>query len=204
MNVIFDLDGTLIDSRLRLYRLFQKLVPDSKLTFEAYWEFKRNRISNEIILAKEFGFDVGRIDQFLSQWMGKIETPEFLVLDQNFTSMHETLERLQREATLYVCTARQTKKPVIDQLDRLGILTYFEDIMVTEQRRSKAELISLIAGLGSQDWFIGDTGLDIQVGQALGIKTCAVLTGFLNEASLRQYTPDLVLNRAADFRIPID
>jgi phosphoglycolate phosphatase len=204
VNLIFDLDGTLIDSRPRLYRLFQQLVPQSHLTFDGYWAFKQKKISNEAILVKEFSFDRVRIDRFVSEWMSKIEAPEFLALDQNFPSMHKTLKRLQSEATLYVCTARQTKEPVIDQLNRLGILSYFEDIMVTEQRKSKVELISLISSLGSRDWIIGDTGLDIQVGRELGIKTCAVLTGFLSEASLRQYMPDLVLDRAADFRFPID
>lgn len=204
MNVIFDLDGTLIDSRLRLYRLFQQLVPNSRLTFEAYWEFKRNKISNEIILAKEFGFNVGRIDRFIINWMDKIEAPEFLDLDRNFPSMHRTLERLETQATLFVCTARQVRQSAIDQLNRLALLNYFEDIMVTEQHNSKAELIGDISSLGPQDWIIGDTGLDIQVGRALGIKTCAVLTGFLNEASLRPYMPDMVLARATDFSIPPD
>jgi len=199
MNVIFDLDGTLIDSRLRLYRLFQKLVPDSKLTFEAYWEFKRNKISNEIILAKEFGFDVGRIDRFIIDWMDKIETPEFLALDQNFPFMHETLQRLQRQATLYVCTARQVRHSAVDQLNRLSLLNYFTDIMVTEQRKSKMDLIRYISNLGPQDWIIGDTGLDIKVGRDLGMKTCAVLSGFLNEKKLRDYAPDLILPNAADF-----
>jgi len=47
---------------------------------------------------------------------------------------------------------------------------------------------------------IGDTGKDIQVGQMLGIKTCAVLSGFLNEKALLNYGPDLILPTAADFR----
>jgi phosphoglycolate phosphatase len=76
--------------------------------------------------------------------------------------------------------------------------------MVTEQRTGKAELISLIPSLGPEDWIIGDTGLDIQVGQSLGIRTCAVLTGFLNEAYLREYMPDLIITSAADFNIPVN
>lgn len=204
MNLIFDLDGTLIDSRMRLYQLFKTLVPRAKLSFEEYWHFKSNKVSNEAILAQEFGFDRAQIDQFKSEWMSKIEAPKFLAFDQNFPFMHETLEYLKKEATLYVCTARQTRKPVIDQLKQLDILSYFEDIMVTEQRTNKVELISHIAGLESQDWIIGDTGLDIQVGKALGIKTCAVLTGFLSAASLREYMPDLIIDCATDFRTPIN
>ena len=62
------------------------------------------------------------------------------------------------------------------------------------------ELVRTLPSLASQDWMIGDTGKDIQVGQMLGIKTCAVLSGFLNEKALLNYGPDLILPTAADFR----
>ena len=47
MNIFFDLDGTLIDSKLRLYSLFQKLVPESILTYDEYWKYKMNKISHQ-------------------------------------------------------------------------------------------------------------------------------------------------------------
>lgn len=199
VNLIFDLDGTLIDSRLRLYRLFQQLVPSSKLTYESYWTLKQDKVSNEAILSKEFGFDAAAIERFLVDWMESIEAPEFLAFDANFPGMHETLERLSKQAMLHVCTARQHRQPAVDQLDRLGLLAFFESVMVTEQNQSKEELIASVSGLGPQDWIIGDTGKDIKAGQSLGIKTCAVLSGFLSEKSLKPYAPDLILPIATDF-----
>lgn len=199
VNLIFDLDGTLIDSRQRLYRLFQQLVPSSKLTFESYWTLKRGKVSNENILTKEFGFDAVAVECFVFDWMASIETPELLAFDTNFPGMHEALHRLSKQARLHVCTARQHRQSAVDQIDRLGLLPFFESIMVTEQSKSKEELIASVSGLGSQDWIIGDTGKDIKVGQELGIKSCAVLSGFLSEKSLRPYGPDLILPMATDF-----
>ena len=199
INIIFDLDGTLIDSRLRLYRLFQQLVPSSKLTFESYWALKRDKVSNEAILANDLGFDAVAIKRFVSDWMERIESPELLVFDTNFPSMHETLERLSSLARLHVCTARQHRQAVIDQMDRLGLLTHLKSIMVTEKRKSKEDLIAAVPELGPQDWIIGDTGKDIQVGQVMGINTCAVLSGFLNEKSLKPYRPNLILQVATEF-----
>lgn len=201
MNLIFDLDGTLIDSRQRLYRLFQKLVPSSRLTFESYWTLKRGKVSNETILAKEFGYDAVAIERFVSIWMESIESPEFLAFDTNFSGIHETLERLSKQARLHVCTARQHRQPTVDQIDHLGLLPFFESIMVTEQTKNKEELIATVSGLGPQDWIIGDTGKDILVGQSLGIKTCAVLSGFLSKKSIKPYGPDLILPIATDFYI---
>mgnify|MGYP006140419899 FL=1 len=200
MNLIFDLDGTLIDSRLRLYNLFQQLVPTSELTYQDYWAFKQENASNEDILIKEFRFDAAAIKRFVVDWMGNIEAPEFLALDKNLPGMHATLAELREQANLYVCTARQNSIPLLDQLERLRLLHYFDEVMVTEQTRSKEELVRTLPSLASQDWMIGDTGKDIQVGQMLGIKTCAVLSGFLNEKALLNYGPDLILPTAADFR----
>ena len=132
--------------------------------------------------------------------MGNIEAPEFLALDKNLPGMHATLAELCEQANLYVCTARQYSIPLLNQLERLRLLYYFDEVMVTEQTRSKEELVRTLPSLASQDWMIGDTGKDIQVGQMLGIKTCAVLSGFLNEKALLNYGPDLILPTAADFR----
>lgn len=201
MNLIFDLDGTLIDSSRRLYSLFQLLVPSSDLTYESYWALKRKKISNETILSKFFGFDSFAVERFASAWMARIESPEMLGFDTDFPGIKETLTRLQKRACLYVCTARQYQELAVKQIDRLGLLPYFYDIMVTQQRKSKKELIASISGLGSQDWIIGDTGQDIQAGKALGIKTCAVLGGFRGLECIRHYDPDLILPTANDFYV---
>lgn len=199
-NIIFDLDGTLIDSKSRLYHLFQYLVPESKLSYEDYWELKQNKISNETILVNKFGFDEVATQYFVANWMECIEAAEFLAFDKNLPGVKETLDRLSKQAELHVCTARQFRQSTIDQLERLGLLSYFNTIMVTEQRKSKKDLIfDYVSGLSSNDWMIGDTGKDIQVGHAIGIKTCGVLSGFLSEKSLKLYKPYLILPSVADF-----
>jgi phosphoglycolate phosphatase len=200
MNVIFDLDGTLIDARMRLYRLFQQLVPESQLSLAQYWEMKRNGISNQEILATDFGFDAAATSSFVADWMALIEAPEFLALDELFPRVPEALALLQLQARLYVCTARQDRDAALGQLERLGLVEFFEQILVTEQRESKESLIRRdVAGLHHRDWILGDTGKDVQVGNALEINTCAVLSGFRNRTTLAKYGPDLVLNSAADF-----
>ncbi|HZV64704.1 MAG TPA: HAD hydrolase-like protein [Telluria sp.] len=201
MNIVFDLDGTLIDSRQRLYRLFQQLAPAPALSFERYWDFKRSKVSNELILARELGFAPDAIALFVREWMALIESPAFLDLDANFDGMHATLALLRDTAALHVCTARQLREPALGQLERLGLLEYFDSVLVTCQSDSKEALIAAqLPQRSAQDWLIGDTGKDIQVGKALGMRTCAVLSGFLSRASLEPYGPDLILDSAAAFR----
>jgi len=201
MNIVFDLDGTLIDSRLRLYRLFQHLVPDSSLSYAQYWAFKQNKISNEKILSSELRHDQKQIARFVAQWMTLIESPPYLALDSNFAGIHSTLAVLQQRADLHVCTARQLRQPVLDQLESLNLLQFFKQILVTEQKQSKESLIAAhVAGLSTQDWLAGDTGKDIQVGKLLNMKTCAVLSGFLSRESLLSYAPDLIVDSVIDFQ----
>ena len=81
MKIFFDLDGTLIDSKLRLYSLFQELVPQSVLTFNEYWIFKQNKINHAEILREKFHFDESSISKFEHDWMELIETDSFLKYD---------------------------------------------------------------------------------------------------------------------------
>lgn len=203
MNVVFDLDGTLIDSRPRMHALFADLVPESDLDFDAYWALKQAKVSHEHILRTRLGYDGDRLAEFVDAWMARIESPALLALDGNFPGMHAALDRLAGQARLHVCTARQHRQPVLDQLDRLRLLPYFTTVMVTEQSGDKDTLIARhVPDLSAQDWMLGDTGKDVQVGKALGMRTCAVLSGFLSRASLAPYGPDLILENAATFALP--
>lgn len=203
MNVVFDLDGTLIDSRPRMFALFESLVPDSGLDFDAYWALKEAKVSHEHILLRRLGYTEERLAEFVDAWMARIESPPLLALDANFPGMHAALDRLAGQARLHVCTARQHRQPVLDQLERLRLLPYFSTVMVTEQVDDKDVLIARhLTDLSADDWMLGDTGKDVQVGKALGMRTCAVLSGFLSRASLAPYGPDLILDSAADFALP--
>lgn len=200
MNLIFDLDGTLIQSKPRLYHLFQHLVPNSSLSYETYWELKQGKQTHEMILEKQMGYSRDQIATFVAKWMDLIESPEFLKLDENFEGMCEVLADLSCKATLHVCTARQLRAPVLNQLDRLGLSSYFTTVLVTELKSSKETLIKAsIPNLSSTDWIIGDTGKDIQAGQALGLRTCAVLTGFQKRETLQTYNPDIILSSVREF-----
>jgi phosphoglycolate phosphatase len=180
--------------------LFQDLTPDSSLSYEQYWAFKKRRISNETILASEMGYDQSRVSKFLANWMTKIESPSYLQLDSSFARIHATLTQLRQNADLHVCTDRQKRQPVLDQLADFNLLKFFKQVMVTEQRHSKESMIAMhVADIRMQDWMVGDTGKDVETGKVLKIKTCAVLSGFLSIESLRYYNPDLIIDSVADF-----
>ncbi len=200
MNIVFDLDGTLIDARTRLYKLFQQLAPDSPLSLNEYWAFKRRGLSNADVLADELYWEEAAIVDFTRQWMRLVEAPDFLAMDQCLPGVAEALSRLADHADLHICTARQWPTAARDQLQRLGLSRWFKTLLVTEHHAGKEGLLSRhLPQLQPGDWMVGDTGRDIQAGRALGLRTCAVLSGLLDRDTLMLYRPDLVLDSAVQF-----
>ena len=55
--------------------------------------------------------------------------------------------------------------------------------------------------LTPNDWVVGDTGKDVQVGMALGVNTCAVLTGFMTADALSRYSPKIILESVIEFKL---
>ncbi len=198
MNIFFDLDGTLIDSRPRMYQLFQNMVPTSKLTFDEYWYLKKNKICHEAILRRYFDYDEDQIRKFLNEWLAKIELPEWLKIDKLYPGAKKYLSLLSNDSNLYIITSRQFEDLAKNQIDKLGIFRYFKSVFVAN-KKTKQDLIKEFVVTSSEDWVVGDTGKDIEVGKSLGLKTAAVLSGFLNREKLLDYDPDVIVDSVTSF-----
>jgi phosphoglycolate phosphatase len=198
MKVFFDLDGTLLDASDRLYQLFQFLVPISSLTKEEYWKLKRNKITHQEILHTQFMYNVAQIREFENTWLSMIELPEWITLDKPFPGITKYLHELKKDHALYIVTARQSEETAVLQIKNYGWSELFEDVLVTKQRYDKSELVKMNKSEAAKDWIIGDTGKDIETGKKLGLRTAAVLSGFLNKERLMEYQPDIIANFVTD------
>lgn len=200
MKIIFDLDGTLICSKKRLYELFCDLVGNRDLSFDSYWQLKFDGNSNQDILKNNFSYSDEEIGVFVANWMKRIEEDYYLEMDSPIEGLHSFLQKISKKNELYICTARQSISQVEKQLKKIEILEFISKVFVTEQNFSKVDLlINSDLAFNSEDWFIGDTGHDINTGKQLGIKTCAVLTGFMSENALRSYSPQLIIDNVTYF-----
>ena len=85
-NILFDLDGTLIDSSNRLYNLFSDLIKKSKFTKDEYWNFKRNKINHEMIIQKFFPEE--NFEEFNEKWLSLIETEKYLLTDKLYPDIN--------------------------------------------------------------------------------------------------------------------
>lgn len=200
MKIFFDLDGTLIDSKIRLYLLFQYLVKESELSFDEYWKFKRNKKTHQYLLENIYNYNCEKIEVFEKEWMKQIEEDAWLDYDKPFNGVEEFLISLKkREINLFVVTARQYKEKAIKQLNGFGWEGIFDEVLVTEQKTDKAKLIRPFINENEILWIVGDTSKDIQTGKTLNIKTAAVSSGFLNFENLLKYQPDILITSVIEF-----
>lgn len=201
MTIFLDLDGTLIDSRQRLYQLFQYLIPRSNLSFDEYWDLKRNNISHKLIIDRYFPYINYKV--FIESWMSLIETKEYLDLDFPFENVSNYLAKLRVDGNdVYLVTARQFIDGVYYQINKFGWLSCFNDILVTQQKSEKESIIRPLLKNNEKAYFIGDTGKDIQTAKALGVFSVGVYSGFLSKDILLTYQPDLLLSSITEFTVP--
>lgn len=193
-KIVFDLDGTLLDSRKRLHALFTKLVPDLSLSFDEYWEIKRKGTSHKELIKS----NIGRHNEFdylafQENWMRLIESPKYLALDKPYAKSSSVLEALKKKGIkIFLCTARQSFSGVEEQLEKFKWLSHFHEIYVTEQKMTKVELLeNSIQWDGS--YFVGDTSQDIKLARAFGAISIAVTNGFRSKQYLAQHAPDHII-----------
>lgn len=198
MRYIFDLDGTLIDSSERMYRLFCKLIPECALSKEEYWSYKRDKVNHKKLI--EMLYPHINFDVFESKWMQLIEADYYLCMDENYADTKEVLKSLYAHGhELYLLTARQSKVGLIDELKRLELISYFKQVLTTEGKASKEEVLlkyseidKCILEIGNI--LISDMGKDIELGNKYGFHTVAITHGFMSEERLKEYDPKAIIN----------
>lgn len=205
MNIFVDLDGTLLDCRQRLHRLFGTLVPRNDLDENAYWDLKRIPQSHDQILASRFGYSEDGIERFKGEWLERIESPALLSLDRPLAGSPAALETLGRHGALILLTSRQSEDRALAQLRRTGLHGYFEQILVTGRGRSKADAVrDRGIPVDSNDIVVGDTGDDIVTARELGARAISVLSGFRCEAYLTRLDPDGLYADLSQFAAALD
>ena len=184
-----DLDGTLIDSRFRVYKLFIDLS-DSSISFDDYWKIKQTGKTNHDVLNQLQISKNEVLHAFKEDWFKLIETKQYLSFDELITKSTVALEKLNQLGMLVLVTSRQSKENTLWQLHELGISGFFHDVIVTEHKKTKPLALAdwLKASnheVADTSFMIGDTEEDLKAGMENKVKTVGVLTGFRSEAFLR-------------------
>lgn len=196
MNIFFDLDGTLVDSSDRHYKVYSEIVLSyggKPMPKEDYWMMIQSKSEKSLILERSGLKDI-KAEEYLEKFIENIEKAENLSCEKLINQqIFETLENLKRKYRLYLITLRKASKEASNQVKKMRLDSYFDKVIVTE---SKKEAIKPY--LDSKSVLVGDTELDVQTAKDLGMISIAVYSGFRSKQFLEAYKPDYLIENVND------
>jgi phosphoglycolate phosphatase-like HAD superfamily hydrolase len=197
LSVIVDLDGPILDGRWRHYQCYQEILASyglPVLPVDTYWRMKRQGVCVKDQLAATGAGHV--YEQFKAAWLTRIEAPEMLALDRLQEGASETLRRWRDlpQVRLVLATLRQQRGGVQQQLDRFGLGTIWESIVVCTPQPAAGKSRMVADALGRSDGrgclWIGDTEVDVDAARDLGCPVWVVSCGVRDRAFLEKVSPD--------------
>ena len=176
--VVFDLDGTLLDSRKRHRVLLDKLLSDEGIEIDTsdLLRFKRNGKNNYDYLISK-GIDKVLAEKIQASWISNIENKEYLKIDGLYSYSKNLLEEYSGYK-LVLLTARSNKGNALEQIKELGLEKYFAEIIVVPNGKFVAEEKASVLKDKQAILMIGDTKSDFKATQIAGIKFKHMNEGF--------------------------
>lgn len=184
--IVFDLDGTLVDSHKDLAAatnaLLSKLAA-SALSDDVVTSLVGNGAAILVRLALEHaGLDPetpGALDEFLRQYDRRL-----LDTTRPYPGMVDTIEALRSRYRLAVLT-NKPERPTLQILKGLGMDTLFSDVIGGDSRHGRkpdpAGLLDLIARAGvtpADTLLVGDSPVDLETARRAGTHICLARYGF--------------------------
>ncbi len=205
--VLFDLDGTLIDSVESYYRIveiaFEKLGFPPVSRRKIFKAARHDPFDWSQILPDIPGKTFEKTSREVWTLIEKIYPKVFLKNVHPFPFTGSIL-KIIHAAKIKIAIATSTPKKNINDkikiLDQAGVSNLIEVVIcagdVKRQKPYPDPLLLCRDRLGitpNQCLYVGDMGIDIDAGKAAGMKTAAVLTGFETQKDLEAKKPDVIL-----------
>jgi len=200
--LVFDWDGTLMDSQARIVACFQSAIADLGLKKRT-----QAQILGIIGLGLEQSFATLFPKASTLQWTQLVECYHYHFLNTHaqvptplFQGVRETLEILHRAGYWLAVATSKSRKGLNRGLAETKMANVFRSTRCADETRSKPEpqmLQEIMAELGMlpQDTLmIGDSKYDLQMAHNAGIAAVAVSYGVSESAELLKYNPLICLD----------
>ena len=201
ITILFDLDGTLIDSTEAILESFHYAFEKEKFQFNGNDEEIKSHIGYPLdIMFANLGVSEDRVTDFVNSYKEnyqKISEAKTVLLD----FAKESVIEAYKFARLAVVTTKTTQYS-IPLLKNLGIFEYFETIIGRQEVKNpkpdpepiEVALKNMNLEPSREVFMIGDTKLDLIAANRAGISSCGVLCGYGYKKELCCYTPYVVTN----------
>ncbi len=181
--ILFDLDGTLIDSTEAILESFDYAFGSFGMECPDH-ELIKKEIGHPLdMMFSELGIEEGRVWDFVAKYKEnyqKISRAKTVLLP----NAKEAVLRAYEIAELGVVTTK-TGKYSIELLEHLGLIQYFRTVIGrenVEHPKPHPEPVHRALEYFPQEiadiWMIGDTCMDMEAAKAAGINAVAVICGY--------------------------
>jgi len=185
VTILFDLDGTLIDSTEAILESFGVSFKEFDLKIPSDDVIKSFIGYPLEIMYKELGIKTENIADIVA-----IYKKHYREISRKKTTLllnaKEALEEASKFAVLGVVTTK-TKRYSLELLEYMDILRYFKVIIGREDVQNPKphpepilKAMDILDAKIEKTWMIGDTRMDIESAKGANIQHCAVLCGYGN------------------------
>ena len=193
MIILFDLDGTLIDSTDAILESFHNSFDVHDVVHPKDEDIKALIGYPLDVMYSDLGVDKDVVWDFVNTYKEhyrKISTQKTYLLQ----SAREAVIQASKFATLGIVTNKTGKYSQV-LMEHFDLMQYFEVLIgrehVENPKPHKEPILKALESLdvGSKEiWMIGDTKLDLISAKNAGVNSIAVLCGYENRKVLEKYT----------------
>lgn len=191
--VLFDLDGTLIDSTEAILESFHHSLTALNHTGALEDEAIKALIGHPLeVMFARLGCESGKIDAHVLEYKEHYRT---ISRAKTFLLPHasEAIEEASKYARLGIVTTK-TARYSKELMEHFGLMHYFEVLIghedVENHKPHPEPIHKALEEMGytlETVWMIGDTRLDLEASQRAGVEAVAVLSGYDNFEQLSTF-----------------
>lgn len=203
--VLFDLDGTLVDSVPGIYDAVSRVLEELQIancTPQQVRDWVGNGSRN--LMARAMGNDDPSTVQTALNAFER-HYSQTLMNTSLYPGVLEGLQQLQQANIAMACVTNKARAFTLPMLNVLGLSSYFNTVIGGDDMRqlkpAPAGLLHACAALQvahTDTIMVGDSANDLKAAQAAGIESIAVSWGYPQGESLVNYGPSLIVNSFAE------
>jgi phosphoglycolate phosphatase/pyrophosphatase PpaX len=200
-HVCFDLDGTLIDSYITIYKTTVKTLEVLNIPASPSNEDFCLQIGNHFEdIFRKLNIPVPDIEHFINIY--KPFYFDFINDSKLYQGVNEVLDYLNNEGILVSLLTTKGQEQADRIIDHFNLRHNFSLVMGIREglpiKPLPGGLLMICKELNilpAQTMMVGDTELDIRCGLSAGTKTCGVTYGYRTRALLQAESPDFIIDK---------
>lgn len=186
MTIVFDIDGTLVDSTRRHIMVLKDALNNNNLNYddkliENFVSYKSDGKNTMSFLVEILKIDSDTSNKIFEFWKRNIENSKYIINDILYFDTIDVLESLYKKNNIVFLSARQNQELLEEELSKLGILKYCDDLIVVNPSNAINEKMLAIKNVMHDNddiIMVGDTEVDNSAAISLNVGKYILNRGF--------------------------